>query len=95
MKIILKNSSEFDVTNVNETKSGNMWFLNFVILNSVSTKEIDEAFSEDNLEKITLISDNGTETALSGYSRLDRAMISHSSGVTQATMQLSKTSAEV
>lgn len=90
MKIRLKNEKEFNVMNVIETKSGSLWFLNFVITDSISSDDIDESFTADAISEIVLTADNEEETTLTGYSKIIRVTISHSLKPVTTAIQLSK-----
>ena len=89
MKIKLKNGKEFNVTNATETKSTSLWFLNFVITDTISSDAVDSNFTEDSVSEVVLASDSGSVT-LTGYSKIIRATISHNDGKTSTAMQLSK-----
>lgn len=89
MKIKLKNEKEFNVTNVSETKGAGLWFLNFVITDSISSDYVDNNFTADNFSEIRLISD-GSETLLTGYSKIVRVTIAYNGKTSSASVQLSK-----
>lgn len=90
MKLRLKNGKEFNVVNVTETKSASLWFLSFVITDSVSSDDIDGSFTGDAISEIVLTADNEEETTLTGYSKIIRATISHSVKPVTTAIQLSK-----
>lgn len=94
MNLKLKNGVTYNVTNVTETKNSNMWFLSFVIVDNISSDEIDKNFIDENISELKLV-DGEKEKVIAGYSKSIRATISHDTENPSAAIQMTKTPAEV
>ena len=95
MKIVLKNGVTYNVKNVTETKNSNLWFLSFVIVDRVSSDDIDKNFIDENINSLEFNDEGENKTVINGYSKSVRVTISHDYSNPSTTIQMTKSPAEV
>ena len=96
MRIKFKNGTEKNCTNLTEQKlfkagAAVGWLCSFCISESVSSAELDELLSEDNISALSFSKDNSIEKfTASGYTKVSSAVIRYSDNGIVAEIQLSK-----
>lgn len=96
MKIYFKNNEHAEITSVVEQKviSNNKtgWMIHFTIKSNMTSTELDNLVTEENITKLKICSDNqNTETEIDGYSKIMSASVRYMDNAsTVIDVQLSK-----